>query len=60
LRRMERQKKEKTYRRVEFKDVHKWADEQEQEEAERKDYVNTYDLNDDDSSSDDQGMKIKA
>lgn len=45
LRRLEYQRKEKAYHRVEFKDVHKWADEQEQEEAVRKDYVHTYEFN---------------
>ena len=61
LRRLEYQRKEKAYHRIEFKDVHKWADEQEQEEAVRKDYINTYEFNPceniegDSDSSDDLG-----
>ena len=53
LRRLEYQRKEKAYHRVEFKDVHKWADEEEQEEAVRKDYVRAYEF-DEDGATDDE------
>ena len=61
MRRLEYQRKEKAYHRVEFKDVHKWADEQEQEEAVRKGYVHTYEFNpyeavEDDSASSDEDL----
>ena len=41
--------------------MHKWADEQEQEEAVRKDYVHTYEFNpyeavEDDSASSDEDL----